>query len=68
MKVFVDIHNEDVEGDYGWCDGLRVTCERCGHYVEVPGTSGRSAGHAAFRLREECPRGESNFYDTDWWQ
>lgn len=67
-KVSVDIQQEEVEGDYGWYDGLRVTCDRCGHSVEVLGTSNRSAGYAAIKLREECPNGESNFYDTNWWE
>ena len=68
MKVSVDIREEEVEGDHGSGDGLRVTCERCGHYVDVLGVSDRSASRAAVMLREECPEGETNFYDTGWWK
>lgn len=67
MKVSVDIDSTLVDGDYGSCDGLRVTCSRCGHDVEVMGTESGSAGYAAVKLREECPRGENNFYDVGWW-
>jgi hypothetical protein len=67
MRVSVDIEQTDVEGDYGTVDGIRLTCERCGHSVEVAGTSDRSARRGAIMLREECPEGEDNFYDADWW-
>jgi hypothetical protein len=67
MRVLVDIEQTDVEGDYGTVDGIRLTCERCGHSVEVAGTSDRSARRGAIMLREECPEGEDNFYDADWW-
>jgi hypothetical protein len=67
MRVSVDIEQADVEGDYGTVDGIRLTCERCGHAVEVAGTSDRSARRGAIMLREECPEGEDNFYDADWW-
>ena len=62
----VCIHEEEVEGDYGFVDGLRVTCSRCEHYVDVAGTTGSSARRGALLLRQDCPRGESNFYATDW--
>jgi hypothetical protein len=67
MKVSVDIDSTLVDCDYGSYDGLRVCCSRCGHAVEVPGTESGSAGYAAIKLREECPRGENNFYDVGWW-
>lgn len=66
-KVSVDIFEEEVEGDYGWCPGLRVICGQCSHYVEVMGTTDRSAARAAAMLRKECPNSESNFYDISWW-
>jgi len=43
-------------------DGVRVTCKRCGHFVEVFGTSERSIKRGLVTLREECPEGEENFY------
>jgi len=67
MKVSVSIFSEDVEGDYGIVDGLRLICDRCGHEVEVAGTTGSSAKRGACMLRDDCPNGESNYYDVDWW-
>ena len=67
MRVSVDIENADAEGDYGSVDGILLTCERCGHWVVVAGTSDRSARRGAIMLREECPKGEDNFYDVDHW-
>ena len=67
MKVPVSIEHEDVEGDYVTTDGLRLTCGRCGHYVDVLGITDRSARRGACLLRDECPNGESNLYDVDWW-
>jgi hypothetical protein len=67
MRVQVDISHTDVEGDYGQVDGICLACERCGHEVEVAGTSGASARRGAAMLREECPNGENNFYDVDFW-
>ena len=67
MKVAVDIVETEIEGDYAQVDGLKVICERCGHWVEVFGTTGASARRAAYMLREECPKDESNYYDVDYW-
>jgi hypothetical protein len=67
MRVAVDIREEEVEGDYGPCDGLCVTCERCGYSVVVLGTEIGSSRYAATRLRDECPKSESNLYEVDWW-
>lgn len=67
MRVSVDIEHADVEGDYGTVEGIRLTCERCDHSVEVAGTSDRSARRGAIMLREECPEAEDNFYDVDYW-
>lgn len=67
MKVSVAIDEDEIEGDYGYTAGLRATCERCGHSVEVCGTGAGSARYAAVKLGQECPNGESNYYDIDWW-
>jgi hypothetical protein len=64
MKVSVDIHHTDFEGDYGQVHGLGLVCERCGHKVEVAGTGDASARRGAQMLRDECPKGESNYYDV----
>ena len=68
MKVAVDIVQEEVEGDYGYVDGIKLTCEHCGHEVQVFGTGSASARRGASMLREECPNGENNFYDIDWYE
>jgi len=67
MRVNVEISHTDVEGDYSQVDGLCLICQRCGHKVEVGGTGGASARRGAAMLRDECPNGESNFYDVDYW-
>lgn len=68
MKVSVDIYEDEIEGDYGPTQGLVITCPRCGHSVEVFGTENASARRGAIMLREECPRGESNYYEVDFWE
>jgi hypothetical protein len=62
MHVSCDVATVEVEGGYARIDGLEVTCTRCRHCVEVFGTSGASARAAAVLLREECPKGEHNYY------
>ena len=66
MKITVEVEEDELDGDYGSVSGLRITCPRCGHEVEVFGTDERSAKRGAVMLREECPRGESNYYVADW--
>ncbi len=66
MRVNVDIHQTNLDGNYGPVEGLCLVCERCGHKVEVFGTTGASADRGAVMLREEYPKGEHNFYVTDW--
>jgi hypothetical protein len=68
MRVHVDIDHTDVAGESGQVEGLYLVCARCSHEVEVAGTTAASARRGAMMLREECPRGESNFYDVDHWE
>jgi hypothetical protein len=64
--VRVNVTYTELENENGWpVNGVIVTCERCGHEVEVYGTSERSVTRGCATLREECPRGESNHYDED---
>jgi ribosomal protein S27AE len=68
MKVKADIEYAEVESDSGRpIDGLRVACSRCGHSVEVMGETISSARLGAIMLRDECPNGENNYYDVEWW-
>jgi hypothetical protein len=66
MQVNVEIEEDEFDGDHAAVAGLRVTCLRCGREVEVFGTDEQSAKRGAVMLREECPRGERNFYVVDW--
>ena len=43
---------------------IRLTCERCGHTTESFGQRGRSLRRCLAVMKEECPRGEENFYKT----
>lgn len=46
-------------------EGVCVACTRCGHEVEVAGTSERSVRRGLATLRDECPKDETNFYVTE---
>lgn len=67
MRVSVEIQEDEIEGDYGFGDGLRLICSRCGFEVEVRGTGHGSVRFGARRLKDECPRGENNFYNVGHW-
>jgi hypothetical protein len=67
MRVDVQIHHTDVEGDFTAIDGLLLVCKRCGLEVEVAGTSGASARRGAVKLRDGCLSDEQNYYDVDFW-
>ncbi len=54
----------DLEGDYGSVEGVEVTCNKCGHSEESFGTSEASLLRCAVMLKENCPKGERNFYDV----
>ena len=47
MRVASTTNYVDVEGDYGFVDGVEVTCDRCGHYEESCGTGDGSLGRCA---------------------
>jgi CII-binding regulator of phage lambda lysogenization HflD len=56
---------DDADGDPVNVRGVCVTCSRCDQTAEVYGTSARSVRRGLVMLREECPRGENNFYVAD---
>ncbi len=63
MRVKVELDEDYFLGDFGGdVPGLRVTCSRCGHSVEVFGQEESSAKRGAATLREECPENEDNRY------
>ena len=45
--------------------GVSVTCPKCGHATESFGTSERSIKRCLVMMREECPKGEKNYYVAD---
>ena len=54
----VELTNDD---DYD-VDGVSATCGRCGHMTESYGTEEKSRVRCLALMRDECPRGERNFY------
>ena len=65
MRVRCEIEETELEGDYGDVAGVRAECSRCGHITESFGTDEPSIRRCLVLLREECPRGESNFYVSE---
>lgn len=64
MKVECDVVFQDVENESGrLVAGVAVSCARCGHTVEAYGTTERSVRRCFMLLKEQCPNGESNYYD-----
>lgn len=61
-KVSTTTDYVDVDGDYGSVDGVRVTCDKCGHYEESGGTHDSSIRRCAALLNDNCPENENNFY------
>jgi hypothetical protein len=62
QRVEAEVNEEELEGDYGPVDGVVATCTRCDHTTESFGTSDASIRRCLVLLREECPRGERNYY------
>lgn len=60
----VNITEEPVYSDYtnDYIDGVSAQCSKCGHIVESCGTSEASYRRCLAVMREECPRGEKNYY------
>jgi len=66
MNVHCEIEESGLENDEGReVPGLIATCERCGHTTESFGTSGLSRRRCLVLMREECPKGERNFYSDE---
>lgn len=42
--------------------GIKAICSQCGQVESARGTGERSKRCALAKLRENCPRGEKNFY------
>jgi DNA polymerase-3 subunit epsilon len=62
-QVDVDVEEALVADDHGRVvNGLKLTCTRCSHEVEVFGREMNSVKRGCAMLRDECPLGERNFY------
>jgi DNA polymerase-3 subunit epsilon len=62
-QVDVEVDEIEVTANSGRIvDGVRVTCGRCSHAVEVCGRTEASVKRGCAMLRDECPNGERNFY------
>jgi len=61
-RVNVEIEEEPQERRIDIC----ATCTRCGHQTESYGNSDASVKRCLVLMREECPKGENNFYVTDY--
>ena len=66
MKVTCKIEETTLEGDYkDDVESVMATCTRCGHITESYGTSVASVRRCLVLMREECPKGEDNYYVAD---
>lgn len=65
-RVTINMSDEELDGDYGAVEGVAAECSRCGHRTESFGRGEASASRCAALMREECPRGEKNYYVEDW--
>lgn len=67
MKVECEVEETELEGDHDADNipGVCVTCNRCGHETISYGTGEASVRRCLALLREECPNGESNFYEVE---
>ena len=62
MRVETMTAKIELDGDYGPVESVQVTCGRCGYWARSHGTDKRSVRRCAAQLRENCPRGERNYY------
>jgi hypothetical protein len=66
MEVSCSVDYCQLENDDGReIDSVEVTCKRCDHTTQSYGDSAASVRRCLVLLREECPRGESNYYVAD---
>jgi hypothetical protein len=63
MRVDCCVEDTLIEQDGVDVEGIAVTCDRCGHEVEIAGAdSPETRRKAACQLRKTCPKGELNRY------
>jgi len=65
-QVTCEVEQVDLTNENGKpVPGLRVTCTKCGEQTESFGQRGRSLRRCLALMKEECPRGEENYYKTE---
>lgn len=65
MRIFCEITQVDLDGDYGTIEGVSAVCSKCGYCTESFGTSDSSINRCLVLMREECPAREKNFYKSN---
>jgi hypothetical protein len=65
-RVWCEVTIGETEGEYGGMVAETVAeCGRCGNETQAYGDSEASARRCMVAMREECPRGEQNYYVGD---
>lgn len=66
MRVECEVNLVEMTNDDGReVAGVCATCSRCEHETESFGTGDASVKRCLVLMREECPKGEANFYVED---
>lgn len=64
-RIDCETENVEIENDRGiWVKSVSVKCCKCDHTEESYGRSDSSVRRCLALLRENCPNGESNYYDA----
>ena len=61
-RVVAEVVYIELEGDYATIDSVGAACTRCEYRSEAFGRSEASIKRCLATLRDECPRGEYNYY------
>ena len=65
-QVECEVEETEEENDNGRMQPcVKVTCGECGHVETSFGTSDKSIRRCLVMLKENCPRGEKNYYVAD---
>jgi hypothetical protein len=68
VAVAIQTTTIEQESPYGEpidAPGVRATCSECGHETTSFGTGHDSRKRCLALLRDECPMGESNWYEEE---
>lgn len=66
MRIECEIIQTEITNDEGReVAGVCATCSKCGHETESFGTGDASVRRCLVVMRDECPKGENNFYVAD---